>query len=68
MRTQWRTAGMAGAFIGLDYAALPSVEQRIGLPQSKQQQAFLGLQVFEFAQLAQWREDEKAQAMKDKHG
>lgn len=68
MRTQWRAAGMAGAFIGLDYAALPAVEQRIGLPVKQQQQAFAGLQVFEAAQLAQWRDDEKAQAMKDKHG
>ena len=68
MRTQWRTAGMAGAFIGLDYSALDNVERRIGLPQAEQRQAFAGLQVFEFAQLAQWREDEKAQAMKDKHG
>jgi hypothetical protein len=59
---------MAGAFIGLDYAALATVEQRIGLPKSEQQQAFAGLQVIEGAQLAQWREDEKAQALKDKHG
>lgn len=68
MRTQWRTAGMAGACIGLDYGPLPTVEKRIGLPASEQKQAFTGLQVFESAQLAQWREDEKAQAMKDKHG
>jgi phage terminase Nu1 subunit (DNA packaging protein) len=68
MRTQWRSAGMAGAFIGLDYAALANVEQRIGLPASEQRQAFAGLQVFEAAQLAQWREDEKAQVAKGKHG
>lgn len=67
MRTQWRTAGMAGACIGLDYAALPAVEQRIGLPASEQRQAFAGLQVFEFAQLAQWREDAQAQDRERKH-
>lgn len=64
MRTQWRTAGMVGAYIGLDYAALAVVERRIGLPVSEQRQAFAGLQVFEAAQLAQWNEDRRLQAMK----
>lgn len=45
MRTQWRTAGMNGALVGLDYGVLPWVLRQIGLAESPE--LFAGLQVAE---------------------
>jgi len=47
MQTQWRTAGLEGRRIGLDYNALPFVIERLGLSREETDQAFFGLQVAE---------------------
>lgn len=54
LQTQWRT-GPAGA-VGLDYAVLPLVEQRIGVQRSKRRDVFAALQVLEGEVLTAWRE------------
>lgn len=49
MATQWR-AGMGGA-TGLDYAALPSVMQMVGIPRKKWPELFEDIRTMEAAAL-----------------
>lgn len=53
LSTQWRMAvGLASVYLGLDYAAIPAVLDRLlCVPHEKQQDVFLGLQVMERAAL-----------------
>lgn len=46
LRTQWVYAGM-GALVGLNYAAIPVAESRIGIAKKDREAAFLGVQVLE---------------------
>lgn len=57
MSTQWRV-GNNGA-TGLDYAALPVVEERVGVKPDDRQIVFDGLRVMEEAALAQMAENRR---------
>lgn len=52
MRRQRRTAGIGGAFIGLDYAALPEVWRRTKTRKRDRDEVFASLQVIEDAAVA----------------
>lgn len=58
MQTQWRI-GMGGA-TGLDYSALPVVEDRLGVPKQRRAECFRGLQIIEREVLRVWGEAAKA--------
>jgi hypothetical protein len=51
MDTQWRHAGMAGVYIGLEYAALPVVMQLKRIPKKKWPEVFEDLRALETAAL-----------------
>ena len=57
MSTQWRV-GNNGA-IGLDYAALPVVEDRVGIKPDDRRAVFDGLRAMEEAALAQMAENRR---------
>lgn len=57
MQTQWRV-GMNGA-TGLDYAALPVVENRLGVKKKDRAEVFEALQVLEGEMLAAWAEQRR---------
>lgn len=50
--SQWRTAGMTGVRIGLDYAAVPPVAAMMGIAVTPE--LFQDLRVMEAAALAAW--------------
>lgn len=58
MQTQWRI-GMGGA-TGLDYSALPVVEDRLNVPKKRRAECFRGLQIIEREVLRVWSEAAKA--------
>ncbi len=58
MQTQWRI-GMGGA-TGLDYSALPVVEDRLNVPKKRRAECFKGLQIIEREVLRVWSEAAKA--------
>lgn len=58
MQTQWRI-GMGGA-TGLDYSALPVVEDRLNVPKQRRAECFRGLQIIEREVLRVWGEAAKA--------
>ena len=60
MGTQWRLGGL-GSRIGLDYTALPIVEERLGLA-DRRRELFPALQVMENEALRVWREQQEADA------
>ena len=60
MATQWRLGGL-GVRIGLDYNALPIVEERLGLA-DRRRELFPALQVMENEALRVWREQQEADA------
>jgi hypothetical protein len=47
MQTQYRRSPLTGRVTGLDYAALPVVEQRLGIGRRQARQAFDALRVME---------------------
>jgi hypothetical protein len=51
MGTQWRTAGMSGLPIGLDYAALPAVLRMSAIPRAQWPEIFDSIRVMEDAAL-----------------
>jgi hypothetical protein len=53
MRTQWRTAGMAGVLTGLDYAALPVAADCAGIGRKALREHSGALQAME-AEALQW--------------
>jgi len=55
MSTQWRTAGMAGDAVGLDYGALPTVLRMGGVPRKDWPAVFDDLRVMEEAALVAMR-------------
>ena len=57
MSTQWRV-GHSGA-TGLDYAALPVVEDRVGIKPDDRRAVFDGLRAMEEAALAQMAENRR---------
>ena len=60
MGTQWRLGGL-GSRIGLDYNALPIVEERLGLA-DRRRDLFPALQVMENKALRVWREQQEVDA------
>lgn len=61
MQTQWRIGG-TGTRTGLDYAALPVVERRIGVKKKDRSRLFDDLRVMENEVLSAWAEEERRRA------
>jgi hypothetical protein len=47
MQTQWRTGGMSGGIVGLDYNVLPWVMQQLGIRKKEVPEVFDGLRIAE---------------------
>ena len=58
--TQWRQGGM-GSRIGIDYTALPIVEDHLGIAEQRRE-LFAPLQVMEGEALRVWRERQDTKA------
>ncbi len=50
--TQWNYAGMAGVRVGLNYPGVDAV-LRLALPEAERAEVFAGLQVMEYAAVAE---------------
>lgn len=50
--TQWNYAGMAGVRVGLNYPGVETV-LRLALPEAERAEVFAGLQVMEYAAVAE---------------
>lgn len=52
--TQWRTAGVAGIRIGLDYTILEPVARALGIPTPLDTQTFNDIRLLEAEALSTW--------------